>query len=114
MVIVVRDIEFNNGFIVALALFYGHKHQFTEASHSAGHDMRIYAATDHIFNIEIPQNLSAGLNREVKYFVHKALKARLADISEIEGEKLFDLCKSLLKRIDKEHFVRHRVVAHYA
>ena len=58
-----HKIEFNNGFVTAIALFLEHK-LFTELlpKDKEGKlicDLRLYGATDHLYNIEIPKSLKA-------------------------------------------------------
>jgi len=99
------EVEFNNGFVTALTLFYGHREQFNEAAlRATNHDLRIYAACDHLFDIQIPKCLSRGLKRKVRKFVKTCLSKRLERLSFEEGNQLFDQALELIKKIDKECF----------
>jgi hypothetical protein len=101
----VREIEFNNGFVTALALFYGHREQAFEArTNIILHDLRIYCASDHLLDLEIPENISIQLKRKIKSFIRRVLSKRLESISWKEGDKFFDECADLLKEIDQEIF----------
>lgn len=103
-----EEVEFNNGFVTALALFYGHREQFRREAKDvprlAMHDLRIYGASDHLYDIEYPQNLSPELKREIEQFVKDVFSHRLTIFPVEEGDKLFDKCLELLKKIDKECF----------
>ena len=100
-----REIEFNNGFVTALALFYGHREQFQRASNIVGHDLRVYGASDHLFDIEYPKALDETLERKIRRFVDDVLKVRLKpDSTNDETDKLFERCKDLLKEIDEKCF----------
>jgi len=98
-----REIEFNNGFVTALALFYGHREQFTKASSLVGHDLRINGASDHLFDIEYPANLDVKLRRKIQKFVKDVLETRrgFVNVSIEDGNELFERCKDLLKEIDE-------------
>jgi len=99
------EVEFNDGFITALTLFYGHREQFNEAAlRATKHDLRIYAASDHLFNIQIPKCLSLRLRRKIRKFVNTCLDRRFERITVDEGNQLFDQVLELLKKIDKECF----------
>ena len=96
--------EFNNGFITALALFYGHREQFREHSKIAGYDMRIYGASDHLLDIQYPENLEPELKEKVERFVNDVISLRLERISQREADELFDRCLEILKEIDEKYF----------
>lgn len=104
------DVEFNNGFVTALALFYGHSGDRTLPP-----DLKIYVASDHLLNIDYPENLSPELKKKVKSFVSKALEYRCArkTPSEEDLEKLFDECIEILKDLDREFFGLDNVVVNY-
>jgi hypothetical protein len=97
-----KEVEFNNGFVTALTLFYGHYWQ--GAYGETDHGVRIYPASDHLFDIEYPKNLDPELRRKVEKFVKDVLSVRLKDISRAEEERLFNRCLEILKLIDKKHF----------
>lgn len=101
-----REIEFNNGFVVALALFYGHGERFINASNLVGHDLRINGASDHLFDIEYPRNLDVKLKEKIQKFVKDVLKVRrrFTNVSMEETNELFDRCKNLLREIDEVCF----------
>jgi hypothetical protein len=101
-----RKIEFNNGFVTALSLFYGHRlSNFEIRIKNAKHyDLRIYSASDHLLDLEIPENISQELKRKVEVFVKRVLSKRLENITWEEGDKFFDECANLLKEIDQEVF----------
>ena len=58
-------VEFNNGFVTALGLFYGHS---MNKLGRPGEDcsLVLYAATDHLYDIEYPENISSELKERVK------------------------------------------------
>jgi hypothetical protein len=103
-------VEFNNGFVTALALFYGHKHQFEHSQQTVKHDMRIYGAADHLFGIEYPKGLNPKLKNKIKTFVLAVMIVRLNTMTVVQANELFDRCKELLMEIDKEKFKLNVVV----
>ena len=93
-------VEFNNGFITALTLFYGHL-----ASFRTSPDLVLYAATDHLYEIEYPDNISAELKDEIMRFVDYAFSYRMRyDVTREEVFEVFDQCKNILIKIDNEVF----------
>lgn len=102
--------DYNNGFITALVLFYGHYNQWKQESSYFSMDMRLYGASDHLFDIEIPKNLDKKLKKRVENFRHNVLSRRLENISKEEAEKYFRECREILKEIDRKYFKIKRVV----
>jgi len=98
-----HEVEFNNGFVTALALFYGHREDIS-ASRILGQDTRIYPASDHLCDIEYPENLDKDLKKKIEEFVKDVFEVRLKKISINEGSDLFDRCKDLLMEIDEKCF----------
>jgi len=90
----VRIVEFNNGFVTALCLFYAHREN----------DFGIYGAADHLYDIEYPENLDSYLRRKIQRFVDNVFEVRLKRISSEKAEKLFERCLELIMEIDKKHF----------
>ena len=106
-----EEVEFNNGFVVALALFYGHRNK--EEIRKPSYDLRIYGAADHLFNIEIPKKLDLGLKRKLNKFIKDVFEKRMdLHLTSEEAEDLFDRCKELLKEIDEKVF-KLKVVIKY-
>ena len=103
--------EFNNGFITALALFAEHKNQ-----RSIGYDHRLYGASDHLFDIEIPKRLPNKLKTRVKKLKHMALKNRLNYMENPKttelSDRLFKEAEDILIAVDKQYFVK-KVKVHY-
>ena len=101
-----ETVEFNTGFVTALALYYGHRSQFQEVRDKGvlKSDLRNYGASDHLFDMEYPMNISSELKTQIDTFREHAFKIRLATISEKETEQLFDECLECIKAIDKEMF----------
>lgn len=107
-----KEIEFNSGFVTALALFYGHLHQFQE-TRFRDEDLRIYPATDHLYYIEYPENLDNEIKERIEKFRKKALEMRYKTISMKEGDDLFLECLKIIKLIDKKCFKIKDVVVNY-
>jgi hypothetical protein len=95
--------EFNNGFITALALFYAHR--FRDSIPELDWDRRVYAGSDHLLDIEIPENLKPELRDEIKKFVDDVLSRRNDDTCKgLVAERLFDRCLNILVSLDRELF----------
>jgi hypothetical protein len=102
-----KDVEFNTGFVTALALYYGHRQMFRDSRTKdilKENDLRNYGASDHLFDIEYPMNLDEDLKKQIEQFVGHALNLRLGRITEADTENLFEECLSCLKEIDKKVF----------
>ncbi len=102
-----RDIEFNNGFITALGLFYGHREQWRELRRKERkefRDQRIYGASDHLYDIEYPEGLDDEVKEKVSAFTDFVFSKRLEDTSWEEGDRIFEDCRNLLALIDKKVF----------
>ena len=101
-------VEFNNGFVTALGLFYGHREQFKDVRDKRDqfpHDQRVYAAADHLFDIEYPEGLASEVRDRVEAFVDWVFAVRLDwDFKWEDGDRIFDSCKDLLKFIDEKVF----------
>lgn len=87
-----KEPEFNNGFLTALVLFYGHIHHgdYSEI------DIRMYGATDHLLNLQIPLDLDMDLQARVHAFVKNTVALRYADRN---CDDVFVTCKSLIQDI---------------
>ncbi|MEM2174915.1 MAG: hypothetical protein QXI58_04755 [Candidatus Micrarchaeia archaeon] len=107
-----KEIEFNSGFVTALALFYGHLHQFQHPEFE-NDDLRICSASDHLFDIEYPENIDNEIKERVEKFRKKALEMRYKRISMKEGDELFLECLEIIKLIDKKCFKIKDVVVNY-
>ena len=95
------DVPFNNGFITALALFYAHRflrYSFTRR------DLRIYAGSDHLINMQMPENLDPDLKNRVDGFIDKVMSSRYEELPEEKAEELFSECLEILKELDKKLF----------
>jgi hypothetical protein len=106
-------VEFNNGFVTALCLFYGHRFQFSEGIARGMSDIRIYGASDHLYDIQFPKNLDKRLKKKIQKFIGKVFAVRLKDIKHEEGSKLFDECLEIIKAIDRKYFGFKRVIVKY-
>jgi len=98
-----QKIKFNNGFVTALAMFYGHVSQAPMPG-TKDWDCRLYAATDHLLDIEYPANLDKKLKRKIQVFVSKVIRIRLKLLTTEEVDKLFERCLELLMEIDRKYF----------
>jgi len=108
--------EFNNGFITAIALFLEHKnfssHMIRDNAGKVTHDMRLYGATDHLFNIEIPFDCGLGSHLETRIvkWREKCLHHRLTTFEDTKiTSELFKEGEDILAMIDKIIFKTKRV-----
>lgn len=106
--------EFNNGFVVAIGLFLEHKWQFRELKGKGFSDLRLYCATDHLFDMEIPNNISEELKERIEKWREECFKNRLNITKNYEvGDKLFEEGEDILKEIDEEVFKTKEVEMNY-
>jgi len=96
------EVEFNTGFVTALALFYGHRHQIQGTP--LIRDLRIYGAADHLFDMEIPEQLDEKLKKRIERWRSKVISLRLKHLTWEEGNKLFDECLQILKALDRQYW----------
>lgn len=104
-----EKVEFNNGFITALALFYGHNDPSMREQSVLGRswDYRLSGARDHLYDIEVPENLDEELKERVHAFREKVFsihdKYSLHPPSE-EVNAVFKECVDILKMVDEKVF----------
>jgi hypothetical protein len=94
------SVEFNNGFITALTLFYAHRYELRVG----GPDLRLYGGSDHLLDIQIPSNIDPDLRQKVEDLVSKVKSLRYADLTKDEVEEIFDECLEILKELDRRLF----------
>ena len=109
------EIEFNNGFITSLMLFTQHKTKY-EDIHCVGErdDIRLYGAVDHLFNMEIPEDLNPKIKERVEKLVTKAFEQRMKYEKNWEiADKIFKEAEDIIAMIDKEYFTKKKVIMKY-
>ena len=97
--------EFNSGLITALALFVAHERDV----HNKAIDLNLYASTDHLYDLTIPENtkwkISKELEHDILQFKSDALSNRNNNnITKEQIKEFYDRAKKLLKRLDEEIF----------
>jgi len=103
--------EFNNGFIIAMALFLEHKDNWQKTERS---DLRLYGATDHLYDMEIPENLSAKLIKRIIRWRERCFHYRLENFKDSRiTDSLFKEAEQILKAIDEEVFKTKKVIMRY-
>jgi len=112
-----REIEFNNGFITAIALFLEHKDNWQLIKNKEGKiisDLRLYGATDHLYDMEIPKKLSEKLKRRILRWRAKCFHHRLENFKDRKiSDELFKEAEQILKAIDEEIFKTKKVVMNF-
>jgi hypothetical protein len=98
-----EEVEFNNGFVTALALFYAHAYQLREAGFEGKWALVLHAATDHLLEMEIPSSLPPKLRERVERFREEALAHRY-EADDETALRLFEECLEILKLVDEEVF----------
>lgn len=97
-----RKIEFNNGFLIAISLFLEHKNKYKGTDKN--NDLRIYAASDHLADLEIPDYVSKRLKRRIKKAVNYIFKYRLLPMNNKEADGIFKEFEDIMIELDKELF----------
>jgi len=100
-------VEYNNGFITALALFYGHRSDVFY-----GKSESLAVALDHLREMQLPKNLNPKLAKRIRAFRTKAFYSALHNEPRDKQLEIFDECVKLFKAIDRKYFglkveVRH-------
>jgi hypothetical protein len=111
-------IEFNNGFITAITLFLEHKnfisHQLRDKENKIISDLRLYCATDHLYDLEIPKKLPKILRNRILRWRHSCFHHRMDSFKSNEiPDKLFKEAEQILKAIDEQIFKTKKVVIRY-
>jgi len=92
-------VDCNNGFITALALFYGHRSDVVNKKIEG-----LAVAIDHLKEIQLPKDLSPRLAKRILAFRTKAFYSAFNNVSREEQLEIFDECVKLLKAIDRKYF----------
>jgi len=107
----VKTPEFNNGFVTALTLFYGHDDSSMRGDVKEGdNDYRLSGGKDHLYEMVIPSTLSDGLRTRIETFREAVFRLSgtsfwKPSVSMIEAvDKLFEECYRILMAIDEEVF----------
>jgi hypothetical protein len=104
------EVEYNNGFLTALMLFYAHRYWPRVEYGPVEYDFRIHGGSDHLLDIQIPESLDDDLKSRVRAFVGKVLSLRYADMSRDEADKIFNECLEIMKELDRWLFSLEVVV----
>uniref|UniRef100_A0A6M3LMS9 HEPN domain-containing protein n=2 Tax=viral metagenome TaxID=1070528 RepID=A0A6M3LMS9_9ZZZZ len=109
-----EKIEFNNGFIIAITLFLEHKNQNLDLKEKGISDLRLYGATDHLFDLEIPKTLPINLQKRIKKARDKAFHLRLANEKDYSiADKIFKEFEDILIKIDEQIFKTKKIKVNY-
>jgi hypothetical protein len=102
------EVEFNNGFLTALMLFYGHRYWPKWEKY----DFRLDGAADHLRDMEIPDGLDEDLRRRVEELRSKVMALRFKDLQSEEVDRIFDEAVEIMKELDRRLFGLSVVVNH--
>ena len=111
-------VEFNNGFITAIALFLEHKN-FTEQiifnrDSKVIYDLRLYGAVDHLYDMEIPKSISEKLRKKILNWRKKCFTYRLEHFDTTKvTDGLFKEAEDILAKIDFLLFKTKKVRMNY-
>lgn len=111
-------IEFNNGFITAIALFLEHKnfdeHIVRDKDGKVINDLRLYGATDHLYDLEIPKNIGKKLRSRILKARRKCFENRLEHLKDRKlTDEIFEEFENILRTIDQKIFKTKKVVMYY-
>lgn len=109
-----QKIEFNNGFITAIALFLEHKNRESHMPKTEEGklicDIRLYGAADHLFDLEIPNKLPNNLKKRISKWTAKCIHNRLENKNTTKlADSLFKEGEDILKQIDELIFKTTKV-----
>lgn len=96
--------EFNNGFLTALTLFYGHNDQSMRYQKVGEHmyDYRLDGAKDHLYDMVIPESISEELRRRIEAFKDK--------VFDIKDKAFFNPSEETVKEIDALFEEDYRII----
>jgi hypothetical protein len=92
--------EFNNGFLTALMLSYGHRYH----PKTKDRDLRLEGAADHLLDIEMPDGLDEDLKKRVLELKGKVMALRFKDLPSEEVDEIFDEIVEIMKELDRRLF----------
>jgi hypothetical protein len=94
------EVEFNNGFLTALLLFYGHRYW----PRTEKYDFRLDGAADHLRDMEVPEGLDDDLKERVRELRGRVMALRFRDLPSEEVDRVFDECVEIVKELDRRLF----------
>lgn len=102
--------EFNNGFVTAIALFLEHKNESKEGRL----DLRLYVATDHLYEMEFPARLPPTLKKRIVNWRSNCFGHRLDSLPDKAiVDALFTEAEDILAKIDELIFKTKKVKMSY-
>jgi len=112
-----KNPSFNTGFVTAITLFLEHKDNWQlirMENNRVMSDLRLYGASDHLYDMEIPKMLSEKLYKRIVRWRSKCFHLRMAFLEERETtDKLFKEAEDILAKIDVEIFKTKKVIMRY-
>ena len=111
-------VEFNTGFITAIALFLEHKNQDLHMPEDKDgkliSDLRLYGATDHLYDLEIPKTINPKIFKRIHKWRAKCFHHRMDSFKDTKlTDKLFKEAEDILAQIDMQVFTAKKVVMKY-
>lgn len=114
-------VEFNNGFITAIALFLEHRDNFFGMNRQyiidkKLSDHRMYAGSDHLYDLEIPKTIPENIRNRILRWKKKCFENRLSGYkaNQLEvNDKLFKEAEDILIKIDELVFKTKKVKVYY-
>lgn len=113
-----KKIEFNSGFVTAISLFLEHK-MFTDMlpKDKEGKiicDLRLYTATDHLYDMEIPEVFDGKLRNRILDWKSKCFENRMEHFKDTKiTDALFKEAEDILAQIDLQMFQTKKVIIKY-
>ena len=108
--------EFGTGYAYCLGLFLAHEQSYwlskknePPEAHSLSQSMWFYAASDHLFELEIPPFFSEEKRKEIQEFRDKCIEFRYADCSWDDVAWAVKKAKYLLREIDTHLKIKSEV-----
>ena len=110
--------EFNNGFVTAIALFLEHKnfdsHLPKDKEGKVICDLRLYGASDHLYDMEIPEVFDSKLRNRILEWKDKCFENRLEHFKDTKiTDIIFKEAEDILACIDEEVFKTKKVIMKY-
>jgi hypothetical protein len=111
--------EFNNGFVTSIALFLAHINQnYLVCKDKQGKvitDIRLYAATDHLLEMDFPRHLPIALLKRIKKWRTRCLKHRYDNFKSTQfSDSLFKEAEKILSKIDEQVLKTPKVIIRYS
>lgn len=96
--------EFGKGFVYCIGLFLMHAER-KQFNFEDNYSMWFNAAADHLFELQIPKNLSNEFRTKIEIWQNNAIRLRLDPATKKDFEKSLETAKEILREYDSINLI---------